>query len=577
MQIFSKYRIPAVLCALAVLLCELIAHPYTTMGVCDDGPYIVVARNLASTGHLVYNGWSAAMLGWQLCLGAVFIKLFGLSPTTVRFSTLIVSMATAFVLQRTIVRAGCSERNATVGTLALVLSPLYLLLSVTFMSDIHGLFALTLCLYGCLRALQSSTSRAAIAWLCFAVATNVVCGTSRQLAWLGTLVMVPCALWLLRAQRKVLFTGAAATFAGALCIMGCLHWFRLQPNTQSEHLGFVALPTLYFFQQFSSFFLDFPFLLLPLVVLFLPQTRATRLRILALTVLVIGILMALIPSHVRGNFAAILEPTFRDWITPSGEFDGSMLKGGLPVFLHPGVRSVLTLVSLGGLLGLIASFFNAAPQPQTTHPLARPSWKSLGILLAPFSLAYTLLLVYRALSVASAGTPDLLDRYALGLLLVAALVTVRYYQDRIQPRLPLAAFAFVAVAAAYGVVVTHNTFAFYRARVALAAELQQAGVPATSVDSGWEYNIGVELQQAGHINNPENLNPAYVPPPPPPPGPCNMFWYNYTPHIHPLYAIALNPAACAGPAPFAPVHYSRWPYQTPGALYVVLFTDDDTP
>lgn len=547
------------------------------MGVCDDGPYILVARNLASTGHLVYNGWSAAMLGWQLCLGAAFIKLFGFSLTTVRCSTLIVSMATAFVLQRTIVRAGCSERNATVGTLALVLSPLYLLLSVTFMSDIHGLFALVLCLYGCLRALQSSTSRAAIAWLCFAVATNVVCGTSRQLAWLGTLVMVPCTLWLLRAQRRVLLAGAAAAFAGALCIMACLHWFRLQPYTQSEHLGFVALPTLYILQQFTSFFLDIPFLLLPLAVMFLPQTRATRLRVLALTLLGIGILLALVPSHLRGNFATILEPTFRDWVTPSGEFDGSMLKGRLPVFLHPGVRSVLTLVSLGGLLGLIASFFNAARPSQASQAPSRLSWKALSILLAPFTLAYTLLLVYRALSIANAGTPDLLDRYSLGLLLIAALVAVRYYQDRIQPRLPLAAFAFLAVAAAYGVVVTHNTFAFYRARVALAAELQQAGVPTTSVDSGWEYNIGVELHQAGHINNPGSLSPAYVPTPPPPPGPCDMFWYNYTPHIHPVYAVAFNPAACAGPAPFAPVHYSRWPYQTPGTLYIVRFTDDDTP
>ncbi len=66
------------------------------------------------------------MLLWQLYLGAALIKLFGFSFTTVRMSTLLVSMVLAFFLQRTMVRASISERNATIGTLALVLSPLYL-------------------------------------------------------------------------------------------------------------------------------------------------------------------------------------------------------------------------------------------------------------------------------------------------------------------------------------------------------------------------------------------------------------------------------------------------------------------
>jgi hypothetical protein len=359
--------------------------------------------------------------------------------------------------------------------------------------------------------------------------------------------------------------------------MGCLHWFRLQPYTQSVNLGSVALPSLYILQQFSLFILDLPFLLLPLAVVFLPQTRTSRLRLLALVLLGIGILLAIVPSHLRGNFATILEPTFRDWVSPTGEFDGSMLNGALPVFLNRGVRSVLTLVSLGGMLGLIASFFNAPRPPQPSQAPTRPSWKSLGILLGPITLAYILLLVYRALSLANTGTPDLLDRYWLGLLLIAALVAVRYYQDCIQPRLPLVTFAFIAVAAAYGVVVTHNNFAFYRARVALAAELHHAGVPDTSVDSGWEYNIGVELQQAGYINNLETLTPAYVPIPPPPAGPCQMFWYNNTPHIHPLYVVSFDPNACYGAAPFAPVHYTRWLSHSPGTLYVVRSTPATTP
>jgi hypothetical protein len=59
--------------------------------------------------------------------------------------------------------------------------------------------------------------------------------------------------------------------------------------------------------------------------------------------------------------------------------------------------------------------------------------------------------------------------------------------------------------------------------------------------------------------------------PPPPPGPCQMRWYDYTPHIHPIYGVSFDPDTCYGPAPFALVHYSRWPQRTPGSLYVVRY------
>lgn len=50
-----------------------------------------------------------------------------------------------------------------------------------------------------------------------------------------------------------------------------------------------------------------------------------------------------------------------------------------------------------------------------------------------------------------------------------------------------------------------------------------------------------------------------------------MFDSDDTPHIRPLYGISFDPNACYGTAPFAPMHYSRWPYSTPGTLYVVRY------
>jgi hypothetical protein len=535
------------------------------MGISDDGPYIVMAQTLARTGRIAYNGWAAPMIGWQLYLGAAFIKLFGFSFTTVRSCTLLVSMALAFVLQRTLVHADISERNATIGTLALVLSPLYLILSVTYMTDMFGLFAIVLCLYGCMRALQATTDRTAIAWLCFAVVANALCGTARQIAWLGILVMVPSTLWLLRTRRRVFLPGAAATIAGAIFIFGCMHWLKQQPYIIPEDLHLKSFSLSAALSQLTYFFLEAPLLLLALTILFFPEIRRSRPAVvIAFSVLLLGYLfLALYPSRVRGSFP--LHPV-GEWVNAAAIFAYPMLQGTPLMFLHPAVRACLTVATIGALSGLILSLPRTRQQPTLPDASATLSWHQLRLLLGPFTIAYLLL-------IARGPVVGLHDRYLLGLLLFATLCLVRFYQERIQPRLPSVTVLMVGVTAFYSIVVIHNTFAFYRTRVALAAELRAAGIPDTSVDNGWEYNFGVELQHADHINEPHIVTPlrGYVPSPPLPAGTCPMNLFDDTPHIRPVYGISFTPNACYGPAPFAPLHYSRWPYRTPGTLYVVRY------
>ena len=169
MLLIRKYRIPALFCALAVLLCALISRPTVNMGICDDGPYVLMAQHLAATGHFVYNGWASTMLGMHLYLAAAFIKLFGFSFTTVRMGTLLVSVVVAYVLQRILVRSGVSEFNATVGTLAYVLLAAFTSCVVGHFDDrkqhgYPGSLAVSLQLPA--RKLQSATQKAAIGWLC---------------------------------------------------------------------------------------------------------------------------------------------------------------------------------------------------------------------------------------------------------------------------------------------------------------------------------------------------------------------------------------------------------------------------
>ncbi len=605
MEFVRRFRLHALFCALAVLFCVLISRPYANMGVCDDGPYILMARHLASTGQIAYNGWAAPMLGWQLYLGAAFIKLFGFGFTTVRMSTLLAAVVTAWLLERTLALAGIDERNATLGTLAFVLSPLYLMLSATYMTDIDALLAVVACLYGCLRALQAAGAwgvaraqgawqgGATIFWLCFAVVTNAVFGTARQIAWLGILVMVPSTLYLLRDRRSALAAGVAATAAGAGFIFACMQWLKHQPYLIPESVLVASLPAAHTLAAIAYLFADLPFLLLPLAAVFALELRRLgrlgRLRpgpVAGMLVLMVGyLLLALHWRRVHPNL--LLEPTMRDWVNVYGIFEGSDLQGAPPVYLSRAMQVGITAVCFAGVLGLLVSVLlrrgeaaregpeGSSPEagsrdgsPEAQRAAAEPTFAQLCVLVLPFALAYTLLLVPRAAGVV------IYDRYALELLPVALLLLLRGYQRHVRPQLPLLSTGgLLVLTAALGVAMTHNNFACYRARAALAAEIRAAGVPDTRVDNGWEYNSSVEIERAGYVNDPHIVTPAdaYTPVPPPATDACPMHGYEGFRHIHPVYGVSFDPNACYGEAPFAPVQYSRWPYRTAGTLYVVRY------
>src|ERR1700733_11976418 len=161
----GKNYLQAAACALTPLLCYFVVRPFAEIGILDDWSYIKTVQVLAQTGHIVYNGWATAMLGWQLYLGALFVKVVGFSFTAVRFASVVESMATAFLLQRTFVRAGLNAWNATLATMTFVLSPVCFPLEVTFLTDVSGVLCIVVCFYMCLRALQAESERAAVVWI----------------------------------------------------------------------------------------------------------------------------------------------------------------------------------------------------------------------------------------------------------------------------------------------------------------------------------------------------------------------------------------------------------------------------
>jgi len=579
LRIPVKDQLPAILCALTLPFCALLIRPCAETGIIDDWSYIKTAQILAQTGHIVYNGWATAMLGWQLYLGALYIKLFGFPFTVVRLSTLAVAMATAFLLQRTLVRAGVSQWNATLATMTFVLSPLFLPLAFSFMTDISGVFCMVLCLYMCLRALQAGTLSSSIAWISFAALLNAIGGTARQSAWLGVLVMVPSTLWLLRRKPRVLLIGWISCVLGIGIVVASMRWFNQQPYTIPENLipggfNFGSVAGVAAYALFSSE--ELLLLLLPVMLMFVGALRKINHRTIILSAagsLFFALLgLVLLRRHgIYHTFAPFLGgydyPGIYLFKIPLVA-EVSSIMGTRPVILPFGLRLLLTVATIIGLFSLLSVFFGN--QPRITSPTERASsisWRDLGVILVPFSIAYIAL-------IASKAATGFYDRYLLPMMMLSLLVLARYYQERVRPKLPIAAVVLIGVFGAFSVAATHDVFAMYRGYLAAIEEIRSSGLPATAIDGGWESNGWTQIEKAGYLNDSRIRIPrgAYVDLPVTVfPAGCGGLFLERYPAIKPLYGLSFDPQLCNGQAGFPPVMYHTWLAPHATSIYIVQF------
>ena len=560
----NKY-LPMLACMLALLFCVLATRPFVSMGVCDDWSYIWTARVLADTGHLTYNGWAAMPLGWQAYLGALFIKLFGFSFTITRSSVLVISLLCAALMQRIFVRTGASESMASIATLSLVLSPLFLPLSFSFMSDIPALFALLLCIYCCLRAFQSVSDKTALGWLAFAALLNLAGGTVRQSAWLGVLVMVPSAAWHMRRRRHMLPVGAALWAVSGLGIALYMHWFHAQPYSVIEKV-------FYKYHLYSAVYgieaISGPLVcLLPIMSAFLVKNAVGK----SLSRLIATITGACAASMLF--WWAITTPInyFSVWrnipfampgnyVTNKGVGVGPML-GDAPDVMPVDVRFLLTVAALSALSCFFVCLINERGTLFAVEDCAKRgrsseghvSNASLTVLLAPFAIVYFFLIVTRVW---------VYDRYFLPLQFVFTLFLIRVYRQVISEQLPRLCIFVGFVYVAYAVASTHDLFVFDRARVDATKQIIATGIPRTAIEAGFEYDAWTQLQQTGYVNEPRivpsDVYHPWVAPNPNVPPLCIGWFRPRSPSVHPLLHLSHAPDNCYSPSQFAPFVYETW-------------------
>ena len=542
------------MCGLLVVVAELACHPWAEIGYIDDWSYARTAQLFAQSGHFIYNGWATAIVGWQVVWGALFIKLFGFSYAVVRLSMLPIVFATIYLFQRCLVTFGLTEKNASFGALSLGLSPIFIPVASSYMTDIPSLFAVVVCLFFCQKAVTATTDRNTCIWLTVAALTNLVLGTVRQTGWLGVLVIVPCVgLWL-RDRRGVVAVAFALTAVCGLGVVAVLHWFLSHPYSVPEKLLVAPITKALLVHLSGRLAWAFFYLMvcvLPILAMFLRPLLHICSRTFWLAYVGVAALVLLV--YAIGHRSGLDNPDALVKIAGKHHTinDVGVIMEKLNV--HLSLSAVIVALLFAGLVLLFVRrvALRGTSDNQVSSP--PPAWRGILWLLGPYSLIYMALLIPRG-SVAS-----IWDRYVVALAPLPIVCLLALYQQRTNDRIPAFAVVVLTALAFFGVGKADRIYSENHARLIAANLLRGQGIPRTSIAGGFEYDQETEMDVSGHVvsyyaGDPDAHLPANAQGPQ-----CTNDLFGFsalsTPSVVPKYFLVSSPLTCLAPTKYEPVSY----------------------
>ena len=550
----------------------LISNPSANMPFIDDFSYIKSAIDFAHTGRFVYNGWAVEILGWLIPWGALFIKIFGFSFTGMRFSMLPLAMLAVFLFHQILRRFGVNAQNSVFGALTLGISPLFLPMAASFMTDVPGLLVILVCIYMCQRAVAAPSDRSALLWLCAATLVNVAGGTVRQIAWLGALVMVPSTAWLLRRRRGMKVAVVLLFLFAFGGVEACMRWFAHQPYSVPEHIipGPIHARTIVHLgaQLFKSL-LCLLLVVLPVCVAWFSTvrrlTRKTRRRIAGAMAVTLFAAMVL-----------YMHDTLQGWLVPwltyliAGQ---STLQGFRPDFVGlTTIKLTISFIVIMSAIVLFEEWIAWTREKRERSGVCQRRWNEIQWILGLFSLSYFLLLTPR-------GAFSIIQiRYLLGLVPGIIVALLFLYQERIGPKIPNLAIATLAVFAVFSIAGTHDFFSESRAVVQTVKTLQTSGISRYLIQAGFPDDGWAQIQHGGHINDPRieipagayhytGFNLTY-------PRPYTNWFGDLTPSVVARYFIVPEQLSGFTGTRFPPTHYTTWLPPFHRALYVQQLRPD---
>src|SRR5262245_19213458 len=151
----------------------LVLQPMQDAPFVDDWTYAFSVEHLLRHGELRLLEWASNWNVFQVLWGAAFCLPFGFSFTALRWSTWVLSALTLMLLDATLRELGVARREALLGAIALAVNPLWVVLSLSFMTDVPFVAASAAAGYAMSRALRERSDR----WLALAaLAATAACG-----------------------------------------------------------------------------------------------------------------------------------------------------------------------------------------------------------------------------------------------------------------------------------------------------------------------------------------------------------------------------------------------------------------
>ncbi len=571
-------------CVAAVVLACLLTVPLVESGVNDDWSYAKSAFETARTGHIVYNGWSAAMLGVQALWGALFVKIFGAHFWAVRLSTLALVpgvLALCYALHR---QAGLSARLALFGTLTFGLSPFVIPYAVTFMTDLPGLLPFFAAMIGLGHVARSihekqGVTRPLLGWLLFATVASQLGGTIRQVLW-G--VPVICLLWLIgsrglwrgRVPEMGILLATVAVNAG-LALLGN-RWFAAQDYVIGERLWLgLGMMTLIsevsdlqpLGTQLTALVLTSLAMTLPCLFVAFPDMivrlrNTLSLRKGALYAVCVLLLCGWLYSVIG---LSLFYPWLQATVSPLGMWFGT-------VPIPPGTVDIVTRVPpspvIWGITVLVFVYLAVllllilqSGMRRRTVPTASEETSPVLEMLTVWSVFYILLLVFKWVVPFAFGN---FDRYLLGVIPALTIGTLRFVGQEPASRARRVGAALggavIVVGALLGIALTHDYFAQTRTLARVADRLVKAGLARTQILAGFEYDGWTQITTTGYYNDIRiyRFLDTYRVPPESLGFDTDYGFWKYTPDIRPEVVLSVMPFPNLEPTGDAPEPFSCW-------------------
>ena len=434
----------------------------------DDWSYAYTARGLCETGELRFLPWTGASVVLQAWYGAALCALLGFSFTALRASTLVLATLGAIGFLLMLRHAGVRGGALALGSVLFALNPLYVNLAFTFMTDVPFTVAAVWAGYCYVRGLGERRTDLLFAGSLAAAASLLIRQHGIFVAGAAAAAILLAAD---RSWRQRVAGTVAATALPALAFVAFHVWlFYLHGAPagyqtkigDARHLTFAGLA--------NCAFRGIEYLGLFLCPLAVDLARPLRLRHPRLATLwCAGLVTLVVALYLReGALMFYLTNVLYDF-----GLGALSLRDTLFLALRPAVE-------LGPALALpltaIATLAAAILAVAWTADLARLRSPVPAFLLLAFAFLFAGTLLHARYY---------FDRYLLAVLPFALAATLALRP--VAPQSPRA-WALAALLAWYAIAGTHDYLAWNRARHAGLATLTAAGVPATAIDGGMEFN-----------------------------------------------------------------------------------------